>query len=328
MVTHAISAAVGAVAAAAILIGLWLAGFTMARDTVNSQLDAAAPSAANAEISARLDKIEHALQARPQETAALPPALDKRLAAVEMQAKMLGDSTAALGHRVDDVAAAAQTAQKQASAGQSGVQQSDVDALASRIAALEDSVKALAQQAAHPRNSADQAARLTVAAEALRAAVERGAPYRAELQAVQSLGADQNATAPLDAYAATGVPPAEILAHELAALVPALRQAAAPSSGETTILGKLKAEAQNLIEYVPAEPPPGDDPASVMTRLAIDADRGDVASALKDIAVLPDRLKSLAADWAKRAQSRQDAIAASRSISAEALAALNRPAAQ
>ncbi len=309
--------------------------------------DAAAPNAAqsatSAALSARLDKIEHALLAPKPETATIPPALGNRLTAVEMQAKMLGDSAAALNHRLDDVAATAQAAQKQAqtaesgatsaaetakTAGQGGVQPADLDALTSRIAALEGAVKTLSAQVAHATTGADQAARLTVAAEALRAAVERGAPYQAELKAVQQLGADQSATAPLEPFAATGLPPADALAHELAALVPALRQAADTSSGGTTFLGKLKANVQNLVEFTPAQPPPGNDPASVITRIDIDADRADIDGALNDIAALPDRAKALTADWAKRAQARETAIAASRNISADALAALSKPAAQ
>ena len=57
-------------------------------------------------------------------------------------------------------------------------------------------MKALSDNATRQAASADdRAARLTIAAEALRAAVERGAPYQAELAAAKSLGADQSATA-------------------------------------------------------------------------------------------------------------------------------------
>ena len=138
-----------------------------------------------------------------------------RLAAAEAATKSLSDSLAALTRRVDDVAAAAQSALAQAksastaadaakSAAQAGVARSDLDALAARIAALESAVKTLADDIKHETATADdRAARLTVAAEALRAAVERGAPYQAELAAVKSLGADQSATAPLEPFAAS-----------------------------------------------------------------------------------------------------------------------------
>jgi hypothetical protein len=333
---HGISAAIGAAAAAAVLVGLWLAGFTAAGDVVSRDLPANAP---NTEISARLDKIERTLAAKP-ETAAIPPALANRLAAVEMQAKMLGDSSAALNHRVDDATAVAQAAQKQATsaasaaadaaktAGQTSTQPADLEALTNRIAALETAVKSLSEKVAHPAASTDQPARLMLAVQALRNSVESGAPYQAELKAVQALGAAPSTSAPLDALAATGVPPREALTRELAALVPALRQAANPPSNDATFLDKLKANALRLVEITPVERPPGNDPASVITRIEIDANRGDIGAALKDIAALPDQLKPLAADWAKKAQAREDAITASRNITAAALAGLNKAAAQ
>jgi hypothetical protein len=335
LLLHGISAAIGAVAAAAVLIGLWLFGFTLARDTVTH--------AASPEITARLDKIEHALAAPKPETPALPPAVGNRLSAVEMQAKLLGDSAAALSHRVDDIAASAQAAQKQAasaassaasaaeaakSAGQTSTQPADLEALTNRIAALESAVKSLSEQIAHPAAGEDRAARLMVAAQALRTTVEAGAPYQAELKAALALGADKSAAAPLDAFASTGVPPRAALVRELTALMPALRQAGTPSPGETTFLDKLKANAWKLVEITPAEPPAGNDPTSVITRIEIDADRAEIGAALKDIASLPDQLKPLTADWAKKAQAREDAIAASRKIAADALAGLSTAAAQ
>ena len=338
--THAISAAIGATAAAAVLVGLWLFGFTLARDVVNSQLAAQDPSAANAEIVARLDKIEHALQTPKADTATVPPALTNRLTTVEMQTKTLSDSAAALNHRVDDIAASAQAAQKQAatsaasaqeaakSAGQASAVRSDLEALSGRIAALESAVKTLSDEVAHPKTGIDQAVRLAVAAQALRTAVETGTPYQTELKAVQALGAQDGAIAPLQTFAATGLPRTDALAHELAALVPPLRAAAEPMPANASFFDRLKANALKLVDITPVEAPQGNDPASVMTRIKLDANRGDIAAALTDIAALPDPAKALAADWAKKAQAREAAVAASRSISAAALAALSKPAVQ
>ena len=214
------------------------------------------------------------------------------------------------------------------SAAQTDVARSDLDALAARIAPLESTVKTLADDIKHETATADdRAARLTVAAEALRAAVERGAPYQAELAAVKSLGADQNATAPLEAFAAAGVPRAAALAHELASLTPALQQAAEPASSDNSFLGRLENNARRLVGITPVDAPPGNDPASVVTRISVDAAHADIAAALTDIAALPDAAKPLAAAWVEKAQARNAAIAASRKLAADALAALCKPAA-
>jgi hypothetical protein len=145
---------------------------------------------------------------------------------------------------------------------------------------------------------------------------------------VQSLGADHNTTAPLEAYAATGVPHADVLAHELALLVPGLQQATDNSSGDTTFLSKLEANAQHLVRITPVDAPPGDDVTSVIARINIDALRGNIAGALNEIAALPDSAKAIAADWVQKAQAREAAIAASRRIAAEAVAVLGKPAGQ
>ena len=335
--------AAGAIAVVAIGAGLWFGGYVPPGLLPASPSAQPTDSAAIADISARLNKIEGAIATQQQKStppAQPDPALISRLAAAEAATKSLGDSLAALTHRVDDAAAAAQNALAQAksasaaaeaakSAGQAGVARSDLDALAARIAPLESTVKTLADDIKHETATADdRAARLTVAAEALRAAVERGAPYQAELAAVKSLGANQGATAPLEPFAAAGVPRAAALAHELASLAPALRQAAEPASSNNSFLGRLENNARRLVQITPVDAPPGDDPASVMTRINVDAAHADIAAALADIAKLPDAAKPLAAAWVDKAQARDAAIATSRKLAADALAALSSPSPQ
>ena len=333
--------AAGAIAVVVIGAGLWFGGYVPLGLLPVSQNPQPPNSAAIADISARLSKIEGAIATQKPSPPPQPdPALASRLAAAEAATKSLSDSLAALTHRVDDAAAAAQNALAQAksastaadaakSAAQPDVTRSDLDALAARIAPLESAVKTLADDIKHETATADdRAARLTVATEALRAAVERGAPYQAELAAAKSLGADQSATAPLDAFAGAGVPSARTLAHELASLTPALQQAAEPAASNNSFLGRLENNARRLVEITPVDAPPGDDPASVVTRISVDAAHADIAAALADIAKLPDAAKPVAAAWVEKAQARNAAIAASQKLAADALAALSSPSPQ
>jgi hypothetical protein len=333
--------AAGAIAVVVIGAGLWFGGYVPPGLLPVSQNPQPPNTAAIADISARLSKIEGAIATQNPSPAPQPdPALASRLAAAEAATKSLSDSLAALTHRVDDAAAAAQNALAQAKsastaadaakdAAQPDVTRSDLDALAAHIAPLESAVNTLADDIKHETATADdRAARLTVATEALRAAVERGAPYQAELAAAKSLGADQSATAPLDAFAGAGVPSARTLAHELASLTPALQQAAEPASSNNSFLGRLENNARRLVEITPVDAPPGDDPASVVTRISVDAAHADIAAALADIAKLPDAAKPVAAAWVAKAQARNAAIAASRKLAADALAALSSPSPQ
>jgi len=82
------------------------------------------------------------------------------------------------------------------------------------------------------------------------------------------------------------------------------------------------------VRITPVDAPTGTDPSAVVARIAFDAARADIAAALVDVAALPDAAKPLTTEWAKKAQARDAAIAASRRIAADALAALSKPAAQ
>ena len=201
----------------------------------------------------------------------------------------------------------------------------DLDALSARLAALESAVTSLSDAVHQAASADDSVARLMVAAEALRATVERSAPYPAELAAVKSLGVDQNATAPLEQFTAGGVPSAAALGHELTALLPALRQAAVPAENNASFLGRLEANAHQLVHITPVEAPQGDDPATVVERIGVEAAHANIAAALSDIAKLPAAGQSAAAAWVQKAKARDAAIAAAGQISATALAALGTP---
>jgi hypothetical protein len=362
---YAIGIAVGAVAVGALVAALWIAGFGPVHEAAAPQM-ATAPntkSTDSAEVSSRLDKIQQALEAPRSDDA-----LANRIMTAEAQTKSLGETIAALTRRVDDVAAASQTALAQAAAAtaaadaaknavQAGVGRSEIDTLTSRIAALEGTIKSLSADVAQRAASAsdrtaalesavkslsadvaqrtssadDRATRATIAAEALRAAVERGAGFRAELAAVKSLGGDQGATAALEPFATDGVPSAASLGRELAALLPAMQRALEPPSNDGSFIRRLENHARNLVHVTPLDgstAPTGDDHGSAIARIGADAARGDFAAARTEIAGLPDAVRSLADGWVKTSDARDAAIAASRRIAADALAVLSKPVSQ
>jgi hypothetical protein len=329
-----LGAIVGAVLVAAIFAGLWFGGYVPPRETA---LPASAPatSASSGDLAARLDKIESAMNAQQPDTA-----LAARVTAAETAEKSQNATLAALTGRISDATTAAQNAQAQAKtaadaasaaqtaakrAAQGAVSHSDLDALSGRVAALESAVKSLSDAVHEAASADDRVARLLVAAEALRATVERGTPYPAELAAVKSLGVDQNATAPLEPFADAGVPSAASLGHDLTVLLPALQQAAVPATSTQSFLDRLEANAHQLVRITPVEVPQGDDPATLVERIGVEATHADIAAALADIAKLPPAAQSAAATWVQKAKAREAAIAAAGQISATALAALGTP---
>jgi hypothetical protein len=221
------------------------------------------------------------------------------------------------GKRADETAAAIK------SAAQGSVARSDLDALANRIAGLESTLKTLSETAAHAASSSgDRAARAAVAAEALRGAVDRGAPFTAELTAAKAFGADPGAATALAPFAAVGVPSDAVLAHQLVQLMPKLQPPPAPApSGGSGFLGSLESHAKGLVRITPVGAPVAD-PSSALARLNADAAHADIAAALKDIANLPPSAKTLAEPWVQQANARNAALAAGRRIAAAALAEL------
>jgi hypothetical protein len=299
---HVLSAGAGALVMAAVLIGIWLAGLAPSRESNPPNINVSAPS-------------EQTLTALTGEITAL----NRRL-----------DDLATLAHDATARANAASTAAEAAkNAAQGGIQHSDIDALNGKVAALEATVKNLSDDLSkRAANTGDRAARATVAAEALRTAVASGGPYRSELATVKSLGTPDSVTAPLEQFAAEGVPSTPALAHELSALTPSLLRASNAGPSDNTFFGRLQSNAQKLVRITPLEAPAGDDPSSIVARISADAVRADLVAAIADIARLPQAARALAEPWIAKAEARNAAIAASRHIVADALNALGKPGSQ
>ena len=137
-------------------------------------------------------------------------------------------------------------------------------------------------------DGADRSLRLVVVASTLNAAVERGAPFAAELAAAQAAAPDAKALAALEPFAKSGVPSTAALARELTALMPALAKAVGTSSRDGGILDRLKANAEKIVRVRPIDEATGDDPVAVVRRIEMRAEQGNIAGALAEIAKLPE----------------------------------------
>ena len=255
IVTTLVAGFVGAVITAGGLAALWFSGYVPARDAASAgmqgriaalqtQLDAlpkqqAAPDTnaikAIDALSERLGKLELAVAKLP----ARDPEIGERLTAADSAIKSLGIALTALNKRNDDVTANAAKAQQAADAAvkavadlqasiqtaaessNGGLSAAVLEPLQKRIAALEQSAQTARSEIVQ-NTTIDKAARLALAAAALRDAVVGGAPFAAELKVAQSLGADAKAIAALAPFAPHGVPSDKVLAHDLSALLPAM----------------------------------------------------------------------------------------------------------
>jgi hypothetical protein len=309
----------------------------------------AANAASATDLTNRLQKLE----AQVGQLAAAPrpapdPALPNRISMLETQLKSLNDTLSSLGQRSESTATANAAAlrelnQELARADKTEAQSSQasdaaananaaIAALADRVDALEGGTKTLEktvestlateQAKRNAETSDDRAMRTAIMAAALAAAVARGDPFEPELKAAQAQSADASALAPLADFAATGVPSESALARELASLEPELLRAVGAMPSESGFLQKLQANAERLVRIRPVEEVAGDDPATIIARARIKAERGDLSGALTELGALPANVRAPAQAWIDKAQARAAAIAASRAFAADTLAAL------
>jgi hypothetical protein len=299
-----------------------------------------------ADIESRLARAEQATArmgdldariARAEAAAAAPrsaptdPALAGRVAALEAATRPLADIAA----RLDAANTAARDAKARADAAFEAAQKNTaapaaaaadhqaIEALAARVAALEQAAKGAEARIASTVG-ADRAGRLAFVAVALRSRVERGEPFAPELAAVKPL-ADAAALAPLEPFAAAGVPRAAALARELSQLTGAMLNAAGAAPRDGGFIDRLQANAERLVRIRPINEAPGDDPATVIARAEVKATHGDLAGARAELESLPPAVRAPAAGWIKRAEAQQAALGAARDLADRAVGALAKP---
>jgi hypothetical protein len=293
------------------------------------------------DLAGRLAKLEARPAPGPSSNAAPAgdPALEQRIAALEGDLRTLGERLDAARQRGDsaaqaNAAAVADLAQRLAHTDASAAPPVEaapdanaalVAALAARVDALEASAKAQAAPEKRDADSPDdRALRTAIIASSLVTLVERGRPFVAELKAAEAQAPDPSALAPLEGFAAKGVPNPGTLARELTELLPALH-AAASGHPDAGFFEKLEANAERLVRIHPIEQAPGDDPAAILSRVEFKSVHGDMPGAIAELGNLPPNVRAPAQGFIDRAQARLAALTAARAFAADALAALGKP---
>jgi hypothetical protein len=258
-------------------------------------------------LNARLGRLEAAPPAPPPAAGsdAAEKALAERLSGLEAAVTSLTERVAATAGRIDQIAAQAQAADRQATVA--------------------------TEQASHGRPA--RAVRPAILAASLRDAVARGDPFAADLNELKSLVPDA-VPAPqwgsLEAFATTGVPTAPELGRELAELAPGMRAAAAAAaaptaaSAQTGVLERLQASAERLVRIRRIDEPAPEDQAALLARIEASAVRGDIAAARADLARLPAGVSAPAEAWSRKAEAREAALGAAHSLARDTAAALGK----
>ena len=264
---------------------------------------------------ARLAKLESAQarlesgQARLESAQATPrapvtdPVVLGRLSATENAVNSLADNVAAVSRRIEGIDGTLRDTSNR------------IDKLTASLAELQITARAAAI-------GSDRAVRLAVAAAALRATVERGDSFSSELAIVKPLASNAGVLAPLEPFAATGLPSNAVLAQELTVIIqPMLRAAGAPAR-DGNFLDRLQANAEKIVRIRPVDDARGDDRSAILARIEQRAAQANIPGALAELAKLPPDARAAAQGWIAKAESRNSAIEVSRRFAADAMAAL------
>lgn len=264
-------------------------------------VDSGAAAQAVADLTGRVDKLAADLDAarKAMETGggadqAALAALQEKIAGIEGKLGEAGTSgdVAALKDAVASLDAAVKSAAEAANAGNG------------RIAALEQTVAALSAkvdaQASQPKIA------LSIAASALRAAIERGQPFAPELETLAAISPDLPQLAALRGYAEAGVARREDLVAEMDAAADAMIAAAKPVDGNAGYLDRLWESAASLVTVRPVGSVAGKGVPETAARMEVALKAGNLAGALAEYETLPDAAKQAGAAFAGKIKARLD----------------------
>jgi hypothetical protein len=321
----------GAIAALLVLAALW-AGDVIGPPQAPAPLVSPAQFdniAANVgDLTARLARVESSV-AKPA-AAVTDPALTGRTEALEKSLAAVRDEVARVAAQISSVTAS--LAELKAPP-RDGAAAPDLGPLSERLTRLEDATRALSTELAKPSVASvdDVNVRRLVVANTLDAAIRRGEPYAAALAVAKQVAASPASLAPLDAFAAKGIPAEAAYLREI---VPVLQRIASETakakpgeageaSARTGVLDRLQSGLSKLVRIERSDAPearPSAPPAAADAAVR----RDNLAATRQDLAKLPQAADPQIQAWIKSVDAREAALAASQKFSTEALAAFGK----
>jgi len=179
--------------------------------------------------------------------------------------------------------------------------------LSARVSKIEKALPELATAAS--RGAADtKSAAVTIAFANLRAAVSEGRPFATELDTIGTLSPSARDLGALPAYAGNGIPTVPELARSFDAAKDSALAATAPPSSGGMLLDRLMASAESLVKVRRVDAmATGDTPSAVLARAEAALDKGDLATAIKEVGTLQGAPRNAFSGWLDQARSRLDA---------------------
>jgi hypothetical protein len=281
-------------------------------------------SAAVAALEKRIGALEASLKASNTTD------LDKRVAALEAGSAGNGaasDATQRLTAQAKDLRAdvdaekgaipelSARVAKLESAAPKASAAGPDLAALAARIDKVEGVLAAPKNEtraAEEKLAAADNVTAIAITAEVAEEKLRAGASLGPELAALQRLGVDSAALAPLQAVV-NGAPTNAALAASFNTVAPHVLAATSPA--ETgSVTERFLAHLEGLVKVRELNETAGDDPQALVSQIEAASRRGDIGAALASFDKLPEAARKAAGGWPTLTRARQAADAALQSI--------------
>lgn len=266
------------------------------------------------------------LEARPAPSSPGAPdaKLAARLDALEKSATALRADLDALRTQQQQTATAIndiKTAPREAAAAP------DLSAITGRIDQLENATRTLSAETAKQRATPadDKPLRRIVAVTLLDRLVRQGDSYAAALAAATPLVTQPDTLKPLEHFAASGVPSANTLSKELLTQIAATAPVTPKPVDGAGILDRLQAGAERLVRIRRTDAPAGEGRNDIVNRAAAAARRDDIATARRELMTLTNTDRAPFQSWIALVDARDAALAASRQLATDAVAALGKP---
>jgi hypothetical protein len=305
-----LAAALPAILVAAVTgVGAGLLGSWFFSSAPVPPADTSSVNNAIAQLSSRLSQQE----TKPQQPSVDLAPLNERSAKLETATGALRGEIAEVKKLIEAQAKAPATATA-----------ADVAAVNRRLAQIEERVgvlAALAKPEPKPEPKPDTSSAEVVALGALRDAVATGAAFQNELNSVRGLSKERAAAlAPLQSFAAGGLPTVAALAKQFEAV--ASKMLNPPPPPDSGVLTRLWSNAGKLVDVRPVGEPQGSDTGAVVARMEAKLARGDLAGALDESKALAAAVRDSGKDWFVAAERRRDAEALIKREISAALAAI------
>ena len=225
-------------------------------------------------------------------------ALNAKIAEIETRIAGIGQGTAgatpeevgAINEKIAGVEALAKAA------GEAG------SAVDGRLGALEQSLSGLTakvdSQAAQPKIA------LAIAASALKAAIERGAPFQPEIETFAAIAPQAPGLAELRTYAEKGVATRADIIAETDAAANAMIAAASPPPQNAGFFERLLTSAESLVSVRPIGAVEGPGVPETVARMEVALQAGDLAKAIAEFDTLPEPAKAAGATFADKIRAR------------------------